>query len=232
MDNWLFRTKLLIGEENIQKLESSTIAIFGLGGVGSYAAETLVRAGIGNIVIIDNDKIDITNINRQLLADTTTIGNYKIDVAYNRYKNINPKINIKMYSEFFDITNCDKLISNKYDYIIDAIDSISSKLLLIEKAYKNNIPIISCMGTGNKLNPTELEISDIYKTSVCPLAKIIRKNLSKMNIDKLKVIYSKEKPKKIISDENVISSISFVPSIAGILMASEVIKDLINYSIK
>lgn len=229
MDNWLFRTKLLIGEENIQRLMNSTIAIFGLGGVGSYAAEALVRSGVGNIVIIDNDRIDITNINRQLLADTTTIGDYKIDVAYNRYKNINPKINITMYPEFLDITNCDKLISNKYDYIIDAIDSISSKLLLIEKAYKNNIPIISCMGTGNKLNPTDLEISDIYKTSVCPLARIIRKSLSKMNIDKLKVIYSKEKSKKIISDEKVISSISFVPSVAGLLMASEVIKDLINY---
>lgn len=229
MNSWLLRTALLIGEENIQKLTNSTIAIFGLGGVGSYALEALVRTGVGNVVIVDNDKIDVTNINRQLLADTTTIGSYKVDIAYKRCKNINPNINITKYIEFLDDSNCNSLISDKYDYIVDAIDSIPSKLLLIKQAYEKNIPIISCMGTGNKINPTELDITDIYKTSMCPLAKVIRKNLSKMNIPHLKVVYSKEKPKKINYEENVISSISFVPSVAGLLTASEVIKDLINY---
>lgn len=228
MNNWLTRTELLIGKDNINKLKNSTVAIFGLGGVGSYAAETLVRAGIGNLVIIDNDTVDITNINRQLLATTSTIGKYKVDIAYDRYKNINPELNITKYAEFFDSSNCDELILNNYDYIIDAIDSISSKLLLIQKAYEKNIPIISSMGTGNKLDPSKLEITDISKTSVCPLAKIIRKNLAKSNIKKLRVIYSKETPQKIDSNEKIISSISFVPSVAGILITSEVIKDLIK----
>lgn len=229
MNNWLLRTEALIGKENIQRLENFTIAIFGLGGVGSYALEAIVRAGVGNIFIIDNDIIDTTNINRQLLADTNTIGSYKVDVAYKRCKDINPNVNITKCIEFFDDNNCDNLISNKYDYIVDAIDSVPSKLLLIQKAYEKNIPIISCMGTGNKINPADLDITDIYKTSMCPLAKIMRKSLAKMNINKLKVVYSKERPKKINSNENIISSISFVPSVAGLLMAGEVIKDLINY---
>lgn len=232
MNGWLSRTNMLIGEENLNILKDSNIAIFGIGGVGSYVAEGLVRAGIGNLTIIDADIVDITNINRQLIADTTVIGKIKVDVAKDRLLKINPNLNIKTYYKFYDEDSKDILDFKQYDYIIDAIDSIKSKLLLIKQAKENNTKIISCMGTGNKLNPLDLEITDIYKTSVCPLAKIMRKELKKINIDKLKVIYSKEEPLKpsyTIDNKHVPGSVSFVPSVAGLIIASEVIKDLINY---
>lgn len=230
MDNWLLRTELLIGKENLNKLSNSTVAVFGCGGVGSYVAEGLVRSGIGNIVLIDNDVVDITNINRQLIADTTTIGIPKVEVEKNRLLKINPNLNVTTFQEFYNSSNSENILK-QYDYVVDAIDSVTSKLYLIEQCKLKNIPIISSMGTGNKLNPTELEVSDISKTSVCPLAKVVRKELSKRGIKHLKVIYSKEIPKKFNTDEEfkrIPASISFVPSVSGLIIASEVVKDLIS----
>lgn len=226
MDNFLNRTELLIGTDNVKKLQKSHVAVFGIGGVGSYTVEALVRAGIYNISIIDNDIIDITNINRQLIADTSVIGKSKVEVEKERLLKINPELNIKTYMEFYDSSKNDKLISSSYDYIVDAIDNINSKISLIVSAKHSNIPIISSMGTGNKLNPALFEVSDIYKTSMCPLAKIIRKELRKNNIQNLKVVYSKEKP--VVQNFDVIPSISFVPSVCGLLIAGEVINDIIK----
>ena len=231
MDNWLSRTELLIGKENIDKLSKKTVAVFGCGGVGSYAVEGLVRSGIGNIVIIDNDVVDITNINRQLIADTSNIGKPKVEVAKERLLKINPNLNISIFQEYYDSSNSNMLLGD-YDYVVDAIDSVTSKIHLIEQCINKNIPIISCMGTGNKLNPTELEVSDISKTSVCPLAKVMRKELGKRGIKHLKVVFSKEIPKREINDENLKrtpASISFVPSVAGLIIASEVVKDIIKH---
>lgn len=244
MNNWLNRTEQLIGSENLNKLKNSTIAIFGVGGVGSFAFEALVRAGVGNLVLIDNDVVDITNINRQLIANINNIGKQKVDVAKERALNINPNINIITYKEFFNEENSEQLLSNEYNYVVDCIDSVKSKICLIETCYNKNIPIISSMGTGNKLDPTKFEITDINKTSVCPLAKIIRKELKKKNIPDLKVVFSKEEPIKTTPTPSSTSclgspcpdtirsvspaSISFVPSVAGLLLASEVVKDIIS----
>ena len=226
MENWLDRTENLIGKDALNILKESNIAVFGCGGVGSYAIEGLVRAGIGNITIIDNDTVSITNINRQLIADTTTVGQFKVDVEEDRLKKINPYLNITKINDFYSSDNSDKILSNKFDYVIDAIDSIKSKLYLIEQCKKLDVPIISSMGTGNKLDASKFEITDISKTSVCPLAKIIRKELKKKNINHLKVLYSRELPVK--NTINSIASISFVPSVAGLLIAEEVVKDLVN----
>lgn len=241
MNNWLSRTEGLIGKKAITKLRNSHITVCGCGGVGSYVVEGLVRAGIGNITIIDNDIIDISNINRQLMADSTVVGQSKVNVEKKRLLKINPELNIKVFQEFIDTTNFSKFVCNSSennsnnkiitDYIVDAIDSVSSKLSIIEYATKNNIPIISSMGTGNKLDPTKFEISDISKTSVCPLAKVIRKELRDKGINHLKVLYSKEIPNRC--DEcslpsSTPASISFVPSVAGLIIAGEVIKDLIK----
>lgn len=225
MDNWLSRTEMLIGKENLDKLANSTVAVFGCGGVGSFVVEGLVRAGIGNIVLIDNDVVDITNINRQLIADTTTINMPKVEVEKERLLKINPNLNIQIYKEFYNSTNSN-LLNNNYTYIVDAIDTVSSKISLIEEAFNRNIKIISSMGTGNKLDPTKFEVTDIYKTSVCPLAKVMRKELKKRNIPHLKVVYSKEEP--IATNTRTPASISFVPSVAGLIIAGEVIKDIIN----
>lgn len=226
MENWLNRTELLIGKYNMEKIKKAYITVFGCGGVGSYVVEGLVRAGIENITIVDKDVIDITNINRQLMADTTVIGLAKVDVERDRLLKINPNLNITISKDFVNKSNVHKFINTNTNYIIDAIDTVSSKLDLIEFASKNNIPIISCMGTGNKLNATKFEITDISKTSVCPLAKVVRKELRSRGINKLKVLYSKESPIK--NDSAVTASISFVPSVAGLLISGEVIKDLIN----
>ncbi|MGN1269471.1 MAG: ThiF family adenylyltransferase [Clostridia bacterium] len=227
MKNWLNRTEYLIGKDNLNKLNGAHIAVFGCGGVGSYAIEALARSGIGNLTLIDNDVVDITNINRQLIADTTTVGMPKVEVEKERLLKINPNLNITIYQEFYDATNSDKILNTTFDYIIDAIDSVSSKLCLIEEAYKKNIPIISSMGTGNKLDPTKFEVSDISKTSVCPLAKVVRKELRNRNINHLKVVYSKEEPVRFdTSDKKTPASIAFVPSVAGLILASEVVKDL------
>lgn len=229
MKNWLNRTEYLIGKENVEKLINSHVAVFGCGGVGSYAIEALARSGIGHLTLIDNDVVDITNINRQLIADTTTIGIPKVEAEKERLLKINPDLDITIYQEFYDDSKVDMLLNTQYSYIIDAIDSVSSKLSLIEESIKRNIPIISSMGTGNKLNPTMFEISDISKTSVCPLAKVMRKELGKRGIKHLKVLYSKEQPHRFDeNDKKTPASISFVPSVAGLIIAGEVIKDLIE----
>lgn len=225
-ENWLDRTEKLISQENVAKLKNSTIALFGLGGVGSYVLEALARSGIQNLIIIDKDVIDITNINRQLLATHSTIGKSKVDVAKERILDINPNCNVTAIKEFVSKENIENmLVGIKIDYIVDAIDTVSSKLGIIEYAYNNHIKIISCMGTGNKLDASKFEITDINKTSVCPLAKVIRKELRNLNIPKLKVLYSNEEP--INQKSSTPASISFVPSVAGLLIAGEVIRDLI-----
>ena len=188
--------------------------------------------GIGHLVLIDHDTVDLTNINRQLIADTTTIGKSKVEVAKERILKINPNVKVSIYQEFYTSQNAAILIQNTYDYIIDAIDSVTSKLSLIEQALQQNIPIISSMGTGNKLDPTKFEVTDISKTSVCPLAKVIRKELHKRGISHLKVVYSKEIPSRKNNDEalkKIPASISFVPSACGLILAGEVIKDLIDF---
>lgn len=229
MENWLNRTENLIGKNALGKLKNSHVAVFGCGGVGSYAIEALARSGIGYLTLIDNDVVSVSNINRQLIADTTTIGSPKVELEKERLIKINPDIKVTTYQEFYDASKSDLILKQDINYIIDAIDSVSSKISLIEEAQKRNIPIISSMGTGNKLNPTNFEICDISKTSVCPLAKVMRKELSKRNIQHVKVIYSKEIPHRFDEeDKRTPASISFVPSIAGLILAGEVIKDLIN----
>ena len=235
MDNnrQFFRTELIIGNDAVQKLHQSKVAIFGLGGVGSYVTEALARAGIGNFVLVDKDVIDITNINRQIIATHSTVGQNKVDVMESRIKDINPNANVEKYKEFFLPNSSHKMVDNTVDYIVDAIDNITAKIELVITANKENIPIISAMGTGNKLNPTLFEVSDIYKTEMCPLAKIMRKELKARGVNKLKVVYSKEKPletqKNFDSSNKLIQgSISFVPSVAGLIIAGEVIKDLTN----
>ena len=228
METQFSRNEIIIGKEKQNILSSKTIAVFGVGGVGGYVVEALARAGINNLILIDNDTISISNLNRQIIALHSTIGNYKVDVMENRLHDINPEINITTYKTFIkDGNSKDILTSQKIDYIIDAIDTVSAKLELIKLANDLNIPIISSMGTGNKLHPEKLEITDINKTSVCPLAKKIRKELKLLNIKKLTVLYSTEVPTKAI-ETTTIGSISFVPSAAGLLIASKIIEDFIS----
>lgn len=221
MSNSFSRQIGLLGEGANEKLTNSSVIIFGIGGVGSYACEALARAGVGNITVVDSDTVDVTNINRQLIALESTVGEEKVAVAKNRILDINPLCNVTAIKEFYDENSSIDL--TEYDYIIDAIDSVKSKLFLAECAVKNNVHIISAMGTGNKLEPDKLKISDISKTSYCPLAKKMRSELRKKGINHLKVVYSTEEPKC----RNVPpSSVSFVPSVAGLMMAGEVIKNL------
>lgn len=231
MENQFSRTKLLIGDDGIKKLNNAKVAIFGVGGVGSYVLEALTRAGVGNIIIVDNDVISESNINRQIIATHSTIGKDKVEVAKNRALDINPNAKIDAFKVFYNNEN-NNIIDKSVDYIIDCIDTISSKIDLVVMAKKLNIPIISSMGAGNKLDPTKFEVTDISKTSVCPLAKIMRKELRNRNIKNLKVVYSKEEPIKVsmVNEENkkVPGSISFVPSVAGLIIASEVVKDILK----
>ena len=230
MQDWSSRTEGLIGRENVEKLNNKKVAIFGIGGVGSYVVEALARVGIGRFILVDSDDVSITNINRQIIATTRTIGEPKVEVAKDRILEINNKAKVEIYKEFFT-SNTKGILDDSISYIVDAVDTVTAKIELVIRANKLDIPIISSMGTGNKLDPTRFEVSDIYKTSVCPLAKIMRKELKKRNISKLKVVYSKEEPIKTSISENgkkVPASISFVPSVAGLIIASEVIKDLIN----
>ena len=223
MNNSFSRSIGLLGEEGMEKLKNSAVIIFGVGGVGSYTVEALARAGMGSITIVDNDVVDITNINRQLIALHSTVGMDKVAVSKNRIEDINPLCRVTPIKEFYDENSSIDLTA--FDYIIDCIDSVKSKLMLAEIAVKNNIKIISAMGTGNKLEPDKLRITDISKTSYCPLAKKMRVELRKRGIYHLKVVYSTEEPKC----RNVPpASVSFVPSVAGLMMAGEVVKDLIN----
>lgn len=224
-ESFLSRTEKLIGSDNVQLLNNKTVAIFGLGGVGSYVAESLARCGIGNLILVDNDVISESNINRQLYALHSTIGKKKTEVAKERILDINPSCLITTYSMFYLPENSDKIDLSKCDYIIDAIDTITAKICLIEKANSLSIPIICSMGTGNKLNPFNFHITDIYKTSVCPLARVMRTELKKRKIKSLKVLFSDELPKV---KTNPPASISFIPSIAGLMISSEVVKDLLR----
>lgn len=232
MLNRFSRTELLIGKDSLEKLKNAKVAIFGIGGVGSYVLEGLVRAGVGNFVLVDKDEVDITNINRQIIATTSTIGKPKVEVAKSRALDINPDINIQIYKEFFT-PETKGIVDESLTYIVDAVDNVTAKIELAVRADKLNIPIISSMGTGNKLDNTKFEITDISKTSVCPLAKVIRKELRKRNIKKLKVVYSKEEPIKVENidtktGKNTPGSVSFVPSVAGLTIAGEIVKDILK----
>lgn len=233
MLNQFSRTEMILGSDAMKKLNNSRIAVFGIGGVGSYAAEALVRAGIGTLDLIDGDKVCLSNINRQLFATHLTLNLYKTDAAVKRLSEINPDVRINAFNCYYNSENAEQFIFSDYDYIIDAIDMVSSKLLLAEKAYNSSVPIISSMGAGNKLDPTAFEVTDIYKTSVCPLAKVMRTELKKRKIKKLKVVYSKELPLKPEESEEknenrrqIPGSVSFVPPVVGLIIAGEVIKDL------
>ena len=225
------RTGLVLGEDNVKKLNESKVAVFGLGGVGSYVVEGLVRAGIGNLILIDGDIVDETNINRQIIALHSTVGQPKTEVAKKRVLDINPDVNIETKQMFF-LEDSEDFFDDSIDYIVDAVDTVTAKLEIISRAKKHNIPVISAMGTGNKLDPTRFEITDISKTSVCPLAKVMRKELSKREIKNVKVLYSKEEPQKVTvntgTSKHSPGSISFVPSCAGLIIAGEVIKDILN----
>ena len=250
MLNQFSRTELLIKKEGIEKLQNVKIAIFGLGGVGSFVVEGLVRAGVKNFVLIDDDKICLTNLNRQIIATRKTIGKYKVDVMKERILEINPDCNVETHQEFFMPGSETNIITSDLSYVIDCVDTVTAKLEIITQCKDKNIPVISAMGTGNKLDPSRFEITDIYKTSVCPLAKAMRKELRRRNIRNLKVIYSKEEPKKIDEYSNssckancicppgtkrkctirnqVPGSISFVPSVAGLMIAGEVVREIIS----
>ena len=229
MLNQFSRTEILIGKDGLEKLKKSKVAIFGIGGVGSYVVEGLARAGVENFILIDHDNVELTNLNRQIIATHKSIGRPKVDVAKERILEINPNANVETYKEFF-LPETIGIFDNTISYVIDCVDTVTAKIELVVRANKFNIPIISCMGTGNKLDPTKFEITDIYKTTVCPLAKVMRKELKKRGIQKLKVLFSKEEPIKILrTEENncKAGSISFVPSVAGLIIAGEVIKDII-----
>lgn len=229
-ENQFSRTELLIGKEGLSKLKDSKVAIFGIGGVGSFVVEALARAGVQNFVLVDKDVVSISNINRQLIATYDTIGKSKVEVSKQRILSINPNAHIEAYEEFF-LPGNSNILDNSITYIVDCIDTVTAKIELVMQAQELNIPIISSMGTGNKLDPTKFEITDIYKTQVCPLAKVMRKELKARNIKHLKVLYSREEPIKTgaISENGkaIPGSISFVPSVAGLIIAGEVVKDLI-----
>jgi tRNA A37 threonylcarbamoyladenosine dehydratase len=248
MLNQFSRTELLFGKENMERFEKARVAVFGIGGVGGYTVEALARSGIGTLDLIDDDKICLTNINRQLIATRSTVGKYKVDVAKERILDINPNAVVNTYKTFYMPDTAEQFNFEDYDYVVDAIDTVTGKLELIEQAKKTNTPIISSMGAGNKLNAAAFEVADIYETSICPLAKVMRRELRKRNIDSLKVVYSKEQPLTPIDDmaisckqhcicppgtarkctqrRQVPGSTAFVPSVVGLIIAGEVIKDL------
>ncbi len=234
MNEIFSRTEMLIGDDSLLKLQNSRVAVFGVGGVGGYVAEALVRAGLGKIDLIDNDSVSESNLNRQIIALHSTIGKMKTQVMSQRLLDINPELEVMIHNKFVLPENIDEFDFLHYDYIVDAIDTVSGKLAIIEKAYFLGKPVISSMGTGNKLDPTKFEITDINKTSVCPLARVMRYELKKRGVKKLKVLYSKEEPIKPTvqatteKGKAVPGSISFVPSVAGLVIASQVIKDLIK----
>ena len=225
------RTELLLGKDALDKVAASRVAVFGIGGVGGYVAEALARSGIGEIDIIDSDKVCPSNINRQIIATTSTIGQYKVDAAKERMLDINPNIKVNAYKTFYSPETSNEFDFSKYNYVVDAIDTVTGKIELIIQADKSNTPIISSMGAGNKMNPAMFEVADIYKTSVCPLARVMRQELKKRGIKSLKVVYSKEPPIKVsqIPGEKAPGSNAFVPPVVGLIIASEVVKDLICY---
>ena len=231
-EKWNSRTEILLGKSAIEKLENSKVIIYGIGGVGSFTAEALARVGIGHLILVDKDKISVSNINRQIHATIKTVGKNKVDVMKERILEINPKAKIETYLGN-EINNEEDLIDDTIDHIVDAVDTINTKIKLIEKAKEINIPIISAMGAGNRIDPTKFEVTDIYRTSECPLAKKMRKELKSRRITKLKVVYSKEKVKKqeMNAERNEkmpIGSVSFNPSVMGLIIAGEVVKDILS----
>lgn len=247
MLNQFSRTQLIFGKEKMDDLQTKTVAIFGIGGVGGYVVEALARTGIQNFVLVDDDKVCLTNINRQIIATLKTYGEYKCDVMAERIHDINPKANVEIHKCFFMPDNADEFDFTKYDYVVDCVDTVTAKILLVEKATAAGVKIISAMGAGNKINPAMLQVADIYKTSVDPLAKVMRYELKRRHIKKLKVVYSKEKPLRPIEDmsiscrehcvcppgtrnctvrRDIPGSSAFVPSAMGLIMAAEIVKDL------
>lgn len=248
MLNQFSRTELLFGKEAMERLSASRVAVFGVGGVGGYAVEALVRSGIGAIDLIDDDKVCLTNLNRQIIATRKTVGKYKTDVMKERILDINPDCRVTVHKCFYLPENKEDFDFTNYSYVIDAVDTVTAKIQQVMQAQEANTPIISSMGAGNKLNPAEFEVADLYKTSVCPLAKVMRRELKKRGIKKLKVVYSKEQPIRPVADmtiscrtncicppgaehkctekRDIPGSTAFVPSVAGLIIASEVIKDL------
>ncbi len=224
----LERLEIMLGEDAVRQLWEKRVAVFGIGGVGGYTAEALARSGVGHIDVIDSDRIDITNLNRQIIALDSTVGRYKTEVIKERIKDINPDIEVKMQNIFYLPENADSFDLKCYDYIVDAIDTVTAKVELVVRAVNCDVPIISSMGTGNKLNPQMLEVEDIYKTSVCPLAKVMRYELKRKGVEKLKVVYSKEKPFPVKG--GAVGSYVCVPATAGLIMASVVIEDLMELS--
>ncbi|MDR1017660.1 MAG: tRNA threonylcarbamoyladenosine dehydratase [Lachnospiraceae bacterium] len=228
------RTTILIGQDNMEKLHNSRVAVFGVGGVGGFVIEALVRSGVGNIDIIDNDQVALTNLNRQIIATRSTVGKNKVDVMEERILDINPECNVKKYTTFFLPENSDAFDFDKYNYVVDAIDTVTGKIELIMKANSENVPIISAMGAGNKLDASRFKVADIYKTTMDPLAKVMRRELKKRGIKKLKVVFSDEKP--IVPDFTdepsnkrvVPGSTAFCPAVSGLIIAGEVVKDLIE----
>ena len=250
MLNQFSRTQLLLGKEAMDKLKNSRVAVFGVGGVGGYVCEALARSGVGTFDLIDDDKVCLTNLNRQIIATRKTVGKYKVEVMKERMLEINPNAKVETYQEFYMPESKTNIINEDLNYVVDCVDTVTAKIEIIMKCKEVNVPVMSAMGTGNKLDPTRFEITDIYKTSICPLAKVMRKELRKRNVDSLKVIYSKEEPivpvseaesscktncicppgtaRKCTARNQVPGSISFVPSVAGLIMAGEVIKDIIK----
>lgn len=238
MKQYFSRTEQLLGKQAMDRLYQAKVAVFGIGGVGSFAVEALARSGVGHLVLVDKDIVSQTNINRQLIATTKTIGRYKTEVMQERISEINPETVVEEYKCFYGIETTSLFDFSSFDYIVDAIDTISSKIILIEQAKKAGIPIISCMGAGNKLDPTQFTVADISQTTVCPLAKVMRKELKNRAIENVKVVYSKEPPiTPAKSNETVAKgkhqipgSVAFVPSVAGLILAGEVIKDITGIS--
>lgn len=250
MLNEFSRTQLLLGKEAMQLLKQKRVIVFGIGGVGGYVCEALVRSGIGAIDLVDDDKVCLTNINRQLIATRKTVGKYKVDVMRDRINEINPECKVYCHNCFYLPETKDEFDFSQYDYVVDAIDTVSGKIALVLQSNEANVPIISSMGAGNKLDPTAFEVADIYKTSVDPLARVMRRELKKRNVKHLKVVYSKEKPIRPLEDmsiscrtqcicpsgtkhkftqrRDIPGSVAFVPSVAGLIIASEVVKDLIK----
>ena len=235
MESKFSRTEMLVGNEGMEKLKEAKVAVFGLGGVGSFVCEGLARSGVGNFILVDFDRIDESNINRQLIATVNTIGRYKVDLMKERILEINPDANVETYKEFYMADSTTDIITEDLSYAVDCVDTIMAKIAVICKCDEIGVPVISSMGTGNKLDPTMFEVADIYETSVCPLARIMKKDLRKRNIEKLKVVYSKEHPINTNDCEinqdrkfKVKGSVSFVPSVAGLIIAGEVIKDIVG----
>lgn len=248
MLNQFSRTQLLLGKEAMEKLQQSRVAVFGIGGVGGYVCEALVRSGVGAFDLIDDDKVCLTNLNRQIIATRKTVGKYKVDVMKERMQEINPDVEVNVHRCFFLPENADDFQFEKYDYVVDAVDTVTAKLEIVMQAKKKQVPVISCMGAGNKLDASAFRVSDIYKTKMCPLAKVMRRELKKRGVKELKVVYSEEKPTRPLEDmpiscrshcicppgaehkcterRDIPGSVAFVPAVAGLIIAGEVVKDL------